>query len=113
MKGYDVSGWTPEPNGDFIVAALEFDRDGDSKTYIYLVPFVIFGDEFQLIRPQITSTSGPLDRACDMDTYAVELSFEFFRRNPLPYPAELYNYHYLFGGPSSTCLTSGPLSLRF
>ena len=43
-----------------------------------------------------------------MEGYAVELAYEFYKRNPLPYPVELYNYHYLLGGPGPSCLETGP-----
>ena len=43
-----------------------------------------------------------------MEGYAVELAYEFHKRNPLPYPVELYNYHYLLGGPGPSCLETGP-----
>jgi hypothetical protein len=48
-----------------------------------------------------------------MDAYAVELAYEFYKRNPLPYPIEPYNYHYLLGVPTATCLSTGPKSLRW
>jgi len=115
LKQFDIAGYAPVQFADFVVIALEFNRDVDGKRYLYLIPFMpsIEGDRFEMIRPQDTSSAGPLNKACQFDTYAVELAFEYFRRNPLPYPVELYNYHYLLGTPGTTCLESGPLSLRF
>lgn len=112
-KQYDIKGFKPEQFADFIVVAIQFRRDIDDKRYLYLVPFQILEGLPKMIRPEFTSISGPLKTSCTMDAYAIELTFEFFRRNPIPYPVEPYNYHYLFGEPSSTCLQSGSSSLRF
>ena len=112
-KQYDIAGYRPEPFADFVVVTISFRRDIDDKRYLYLIPFEVIGDVPRMIRPEFTSMSGPLRRSCTMDAYAIELMSEFFQRNPIPYPAELYNYHYLLGQPSSTCLQSGSPSFRF
>jgi hypothetical protein len=112
-KQYDIVGYTPVRFADFVVVAITFQRDVDDKRYLYLVPFEVWDNVPRMIRPELTSVAGPLGKSCTMDAYAVELMFELLRRNPIPYPVELYNYHYLFGEPSSTCLQSGSPSLRF
>ncbi|MFZ0820231.1 MAG: hypothetical protein WAM91_09185 [Candidatus Acidiferrales bacterium] len=88
MKHYDIAGLSPVDGAEFVIVALQFSRDVDEKGYLYLIPFMdsIGGDGFEMIRPQSTSTAGPLASACDLDTYAVELAFEYYRRNPSPYP---------------------------
>lgn len=101
---------------EFHVVALVFKREVDDKRYLLLQPFQVSmlpGEPPKEIKPDITSTAGPVDRACMMDTYAVELTYEFFKRNPFPYPVEPYNYHYLLGMPATTCLQTGPESMRW
>jgi hypothetical protein len=110
----DISGLTPVPFADFFVAAIEFARGIDNKRYLYLAPLMLYPNESKprLLRPMITSMSGPLEKACGPDTIAIELTFEYFKRNPLPTPTELYNYQYVVGQPESLCLREGPSSLR-
>jgi hypothetical protein len=100
---------------DLHVIALSFQRELDDKRYLYLEPFVTWPGYHtpKEVRTDLAAMGGPAALSCTMDAYAVELSYEFFRRNPLPYPVEPYNYHYLVGEPTATCLQSGPRSLRW
>lgn len=103
------------PGSEFYVIAFTFQRTVDDKRYLYLDPFQVLwlGAPPTELRPESTASSGPVDKSCSMDAYAIELAFEFYKRNPLPYPVELYNYHYLLGPPDLVCLQTGPKSLRW
>jgi hypothetical protein len=100
---------------EFYVVSLTFAREVDSKRYLYLDPFHVIsaGSPPTELRPGLEASSGPVAKDCTMEAYAVELAYEFYKRNPLPYPVELYNYHYLLGGPGVSCLETGPRSLRW
>jgi len=100
---------------EFYVVSLLFEREVDDKRYLYLQPFeVLFPEEGpKELRLDLSASSGPVATHCMMDAYAVELTYEFYKRNPLPYPVEPYNYHYLLGMPTATCLQTGPKSLRW
>jgi hypothetical protein len=100
---------------EFYVISLIFERAIDDKRYMYLQAFqALFpGEPPHELRLDLTSVSGPVATTCTMDAYAVELTYEFFKRNPRPYPVEPYNYHYLLGQPISICLETGPKSLRW
>lgn len=100
---------------EFYVISLLFGREIDDKQYLYLQPFqALFPGELpRELRLDRTATSGPVALDCTMDAYAVELAYEFYKRNPLPYPVEPYNYHYLLGLPTATCLQAGPKSMRW
>jgi hypothetical protein len=51
--------------------------------------------------------AGPLKSACGLEAFAIELMFLYYKHDPLPYPAELYNFHYLLGNdPGTECLNS-------
>ena len=113
---YSITGYTPVRFAEFYVVALVFKREVDDKRYLYLQPFQVSmgpGEPPKEITSDLTSTAGPVDKACMMDAYAVELAYEFYKRNPLPYPVEPYNYHYLLGVPTTTCLQTGPQTLRW
>ncbi len=101
--------------GEFYVISLIFERAIDDKRYMYLLPFQkLFPDQPpKELRLDRTFAAGPVATSCMMDAYAVELTYEFYKRNPLPYPVEAYNYHYLLGQPTSICLAMGPKSLRW
>jgi hypothetical protein len=103
------------PGGEFYVVALVFGREIDDKRYLFLQPLHVLwpGEPPMEWRPDRTAMSGPVAKNCTVDAYAVELAYEYYKRNPLPYPAEAYNYHYLVGEPKATCLQSGPKSLRW
>ena len=115
IKDRSGNDYTPVQFAEFYVAALVFKREVDDKRYLYLQPFWVRspGDPPEMLISALTDTAGPVDRACMMDAYAVELTHEFYKRNPLPYPVEPYNYHYLLGIPAATCLQTGPNSMRW
>lgn len=100
---------------EFYVVSLTFAREVDNKRYLYLDPFHVLwpGAPPTELRPDLTASSGPVATDCTMEAYAIELAYEFYKRNPLPYPVEPYNYHYLLGGPRRSCLETGPRSLRW
>jgi hypothetical protein len=51
-------------------------------------------------------SSGPSHKACSMGAYAMELTYEFYWRNPFRYPIELCSFHYLLKSPTLTWLES-------
>ena len=71
-KQYDIAGAIPVFLAEFVVVSISFRRDIDDKRYIYLVPFHVIGDIAESIRPELTSMSGPLERSCTDDAYAME-----------------------------------------
>jgi hypothetical protein len=75
--------------GELFVPALIFAREIDDKRYMYLLPFFVLfsGDRPQVVKPDLTSTAGPVTRSCSLDAYAIELAFEFHKRNPLSIPS--------------------------
>jgi hypothetical protein len=100
----------PVEGAHFVVIELTFEREVDDKHYLYLEPLWIPDSKTgpQPVRQWFTS-GGPLRKFCSMGAYAMELAYEFYRRNPLPYPVELYNYHYLLEPPTTKCLESSQL----
>jgi hypothetical protein len=102
-----IDGLVPQEGAEFTIVELEFQRDFDDKHYLYLEPFWIASSNGN---PEPASRwdqgSGPSSKYCTTSSYALELTFGFYRRNPLPFPVELYNYHYLLENPAMKCLES-------
>src|ERR1700722_6671893 len=98
MKQMTNSDLKPILFANLFVVAITFGRDIDDKRYLYLQPLFLTSEDSNpaLLRPDIWSSSGPITAACGLDTIAVELAFEYFKKNPLQTPVEIYNYHYLF-----------------
>jgi hypothetical protein len=97
----------PVEGAHFLVIELTFEREVDDQHYLYLEPLWIPDDKTgPQPADQWFGSNGPWNKACSIDAYAMELAYEFYRRNPLRYPVELYNYHYLLGSPSKVCLES-------
>lgn len=97
----------PIQGAHLVVIEMTFNREGDDREYLYLQPLWV-PDERTGPQPveQWVGLSGPLDKACSISAYALELTYKFYARNPLPFSVELYNYHYLLGQPATTCLDS-------
>ena len=100
------------PGAEFYVISMVFERAVDDKRFLFLKPFerMLAGQTPRELQQDMTASSGPVQKSCTMDAYAIELTYEFYRRNPLPYPVEPYNYHYLLGDPDAVCLRTGPSS---
>jgi hypothetical protein len=115
IKGKGGKDYAVVQGSEFYVFSLLFEREIDDKRYLYLQPFHVLwpGADPEPLRLDLTASAGPLAKSCMMDAYAVELTYEFYKRNPLPYPVEPYNYHYLLGMPIATCLQTGPKTLRW
>jgi len=107
--------YTSVQGAEFYVVSLLFERQIDDKRYLYIQSFHMRwpGELPQELRLDLTAVSGPVATNCTMDAYAVELAYEFYKRNPLPFPVEPYNYHYLLGMPTATCLQTGPKSMSW
>jgi hypothetical protein len=91
----------------YVVAILSFDRKIDGKRYLLLEPFFIEGRTGQRY-PMSVSTfggeSGILRRCSGESGVVTELLRIYSRANPMSYPAELYNYTYLFDPMGTPCL---------
>ncbi len=91
----------------YVVAILSFDRKIDGKRYLLLEPFFIEGRTGQRY-PMSVSTfggeSGILRRCSGESGVVTELFRIYSRANPMSYPAELYNYTYLFEPIGTPCL---------
>jgi hypothetical protein len=104
---YDVAGYTPVEGADFITLEIQSRREIDDKVYLYLQPVQLIGAMTWIIRPAMAASSGPLQKPCTPESFSTELMYEFYRRNPMQYPVELYNFHYLLGNdPATNCLKS-------
>lgn len=104
---------TPIAGGDFVVMEIQFKREVDDRVYLLLQAVEFIGNIQWVVKPSQTSAAGPLKSACSPEGYSMELMYQFYRKNPLPYPVEVYNFHYLLGNdPQTTCLDSTK-SLRF
>jgi hypothetical protein len=109
MAKYDIQGETPVSGADFYVTEIRFQREIDDKVYLYLQPTWLSdtAPKVWIIRPELSAISAPLEKACTPEADAMELLYEFYRRNPLPNPVEMYNFHYLLGNdPGTQCLYS-------
>jgi hypothetical protein len=110
LSHLDVTGDSPVPGADFFITEIQIRREIDDKLYLYLQPIMIANTETDLpflwiVDPPRTATSAPMARLCSPEALAFELMFEFYRRNPLPNPVEMYNYHYVLGNdPGTNCL---------
>lgn len=107
VQTFDMPGYAPVEGADFVIMEIQFRREIDDKVYLYLQPVELIGDMIWIVKPMMASNSGPLQKSCTPESFSVELMYEFYRRNPMPYPVELYNFHYLLGNdPATNCLKS-------
>jgi hypothetical protein len=93
---------------DFVVIEFQFKRETNDREYLLLQPVVILPRGVSwIVRPEASAMAGDLKTACGPEAFTMELLYMFYRRNPLPYPAELYNFHYLLGNdPGTGCLSA-------
>lgn len=97
----------PIQGTDIIIMEIHFRKESDEKEYIFVQPVVLLENSSWIVTPSKSTTAGPLKLACNYEAYSMELMYEHYRRNPVQFPTEIYNFHYLLGNdPGTTCLNS-------
>jgi len=85
-----------------MIMEIHFQREIDDKEYLLVQPVMLINGDGWIVGPSQSATGSPLKLACGFEAYAMELMYAYYRRNPLPFPAELCNFHYLLGNDPGT-----------
>jgi hypothetical protein len=100
---------TPIQGTDIVIMEIHFRKELDEKEYVFVQPVVLLENFTWIVTPAKSTTGGPLKLSCNYEAYSMELMYEYYRRNPVQFPTEIYNFHYLLGNdPGTGCLASSP-----
>jgi len=100
---------TPIQGTDIVIMEIHFRKELDEKEFVFVQPVVLLENFAWIVTPAKSTTAGPLRLSCNYEAYSMELMYEYYRRNPVQFPTEIYNFHYLLGNdPGTNCLASSP-----